>query len=49
MRRSVVVVETPALSKVLSLPFDGSVQSLKDFFVEFGINSFPLRDKLFVN
>ena len=49
MHRSVVVVETPVLSKVLLLPFDGSVQSLKDFFVEFGIDSFSLRDKLFVN
>ncbi|UYV82200.1 K02A2.6-like [Cordylochernes scorpioides] len=47
VRQSVVVVETPALSKVLSLPFDGFVQSPKDFFVEFDINSFPLRDKLF--
>ena len=45
MRRSVVVVETPAFGKVRSLPFDGFVQSLKGFFVEYGVNSFPLREK----
>jgi len=42
VRRSVVVAETPAFGKVRSLPFDGFVKSLKDFFVEYGVNSFHL-------